>query len=192
MTREVLSSTLGLLLVFGGCPKRQTTSRIVYVPSPPAAQPSGTSEPGDTIVISEPAPPQEPVMAQPQEEEEAPPPKPERRRRRAVRAEPAGTSTEPTETPDATEPAAIDVSPPPPLETRDGPEIRSEVLTLQADIQKRVEEMSRRELSREDQKTFEDAKQFLEQSGRALEQGDLQRALMLAKKASLLISALQR
>jgi hypothetical protein len=178
-----------MLLMLGGCPKRQTTSRIVYVPSPPAAQPSEASASSGNIVISEPAPPQEPVVAQPPEEEEAPPPKPERRRRRPVRTEPAETTApEGSESPE--QPAA-DITPPP-LETRDDPAIRGEVQTLQADIQRRVEEMGRQELSKQEQKTFEDARQFLEQSQRALDQGDSQRALMLARKASLLISALRR
>lgn len=188
MKREAISCALGMLLMLGGCPKRQTTSRIIYVPSPPAAQRSEAPASSGSIVISEPAPPEEPVAAAPQEEE-PPPPKPERRRRRPVRTEP--TETPPPEVSESPEQPAADITPPP-LETRDDPAIRGEVQTLQADIQRRIEETSHRDLSKEDQKTFEDARQFLEQSQRALDQGDLQRALMLARKASLLISALRR
>ena len=43
-----------------------------------------------------------------------------------------------------------------------------------------------------DRKTLEDARLFLNQSRKALEGGDLQRAFNLARKASLLVEALEQ
>jgi hypothetical protein len=43
-----------------------------------------------------------------------------------------------------------------------------------------------------DRKTLDDARTFFQQSTQALNEGDLQRALMLARKASLLVSALEK
>lgn len=179
-------------MMLGACPKRQTTSRIVYVPSPPSPQATSTATLSDSIVITDPTPQEEPVTAAPQEETATTSATTQAhgRRRRPVRTEPPEAAAA-IETPETPEPPAADIAPPP-LETRDDPAVRSEVLSLQADLQKRIEDMGRQELPKVDQKTFEDAKLFLEQSGRALDQSDLQRALMLAKKASLLLASLQR
>jgi hypothetical protein len=47
------------------------------------------------------------------------------------------------------------------------------------------------QLSANDQKALEDARAFFSQATRAMEGGDLPRALNLARKASLLLAALE-
>jgi len=70
--------------------------------------------------------------------------------------------------------------------------VRGEIQRLQEDVRQRLARLKPANLSNANRKTLEDARTFFAQSGRALEQGDLQRALNLARKASLLISALER
>jgi len=69
---------------------------------------------------------------------------------------------------------------------------RREIQGLQDDVQKRIAKLSSAELSGVDRKTLDDARTFFQQSTQALSEGDLQRALMLARKASLLVSALEK
>ena len=138
-------------------------------------------------MIEEPAPP-EPVEVAPPP---APTPKPPRRRRRILRTEPPPPSIEVT--PEATEPPA----PPevPALETRESSTqetaLRQQIQGMRGDIGRQISQLEKAQLSGPDRKTLEAARTFLAQSGSALEQGDLQRALNLARKASLLISALK-
>jgi hypothetical protein len=69
--------------------------------------------------------------------------------------------------------------------------LRREIRSLQDDVRQRIAKLSRGGLSGEDGKTLADARAFFAQSTQALEAGDLQRALTLARKASLLLSALE-
>ena len=69
---------------------------------------------------------------------------------------------------------------------------RREIQGLQDDVQRRIVKLSTVELSGVDRKTLDDARTFLSQSTQALNEGDLQRALMLARKASLLVTALEK
>jgi hypothetical protein len=62
---------------------------------------------------------------------------------------------------------------------------------LQQDVRQRLIRLEGARLSPNEQKTLEDARAFLEQSARAVASGDLQRALNLARKAFLLIAALE-
>jgi len=91
----------------------------------------------------------------------------------------------------AEEPAAAEI---PALEAREAPAqqvaLRRQVAGLQQDLRRRTGQLERLNLSAADRKTFEDARTFLAQSESALADGDLQRALNLAQKASLLVSAL--
>jgi hypothetical protein len=70
-------------------------------------------------------------------------------------------------------------------------EERSRILATQQDIRVRMGRIDRSRLSALEHKTLEDAGTFLVQSQRALESGDLLRAFNLARKASLLVSALE-
>jgi hypothetical protein len=187
MFRARLYSVCGVALLIWGCQKRPTASRVVYVPAPPpAATPAPSADTG-TLVIEEPQPLEE--TAEPAPAPETPEPKPVPRRRRPARTDAASS---PVETPpEPEEPALTEV---PALEAREAPAqqvaLRQQIVSLQQDLQRRTGQLEHRSLSAGDRKTFEDARTFLTQSERALADGDLQRALNLAQKASLLVSAL--
>lgn len=195
LPRGSLSSLCSLLLLIGACPKRQTMkSTIVYVPTkPPAAQSAEQSSKAQAVlVIEEPAPPPEP---QREPEENAPPtatqpPAPHRAGGQAhtkTTAEP--DEPVPVETPE-TEPLEV-----PAIEPRESSaqqtELRSQFDKLETDIQQRLSKLNGAQLSESDRKTVEDAKTFLAQATHAMTSGDLPRALNLARKASLLLAALQ-
>ena len=179
-----------LALLVGGCPKRQTSPRIVYVPSPPPAVIQGPGPESPAALVIEEPPPPEPVVATPQQE--TPPPKgtaPQPHRGQHKEQTPAAPETAP-ETDE--EPS----SPLPSLEPRESSTEqatqRHEIQGLQDDVQKRITKLSSADLSAVDRKTLEDARAFLLQSNQALNEADLQRAMMLARKASLLVSALEK
>jgi len=141
------------------------------------------------MVIEEPPPP-EPVVITPLPEtltpkETAPQP------RRAPHRE--QTPTAPETAPGTDEGIAPPV---PSLEPRESSTEqatqRREIQGLQDDVQKRIAKLSTVELSGVDRKTLDDARTFFAQSTQAFNEGDLQRALMLARKASLLVSALEK
>jgi len=140
------------------------------------------------MVIEEPAPPEEPPAPSPQPTTN---PEQAQRRRRVLRREAPAAAAE--ETPAATE------SPPTPqvpsLEPRESSAqeaaLRRQIQALQDDVRQRIAKLSRAGLSGADRKTLEDARTFFAQSTRALNDADLQRALNLARKASLLVSALE-
>ncbi len=190
LRRGSISSLCALLLWFGGCPKRQASkSLIVYVPAQaPAAAPAAT-EP-QVLVIEEPAPPPEP-----EPEEIAPPQTPEpttshRRRnpaRTATAPEPDETSTQETpETPPAEIPALE-----PRQSTAQENDLKNQFRQLEQDVRQRLARFNGARLSTNDQKTLEDARTFFAQATHAMASGDLPRALNLARKASLLLAALE-
>jgi hypothetical protein len=189
MFRARLYSVCGVALLIWGCQKRPTTSRVVYVPAPPPAATPASSKDSGTLVIEEPQPPEE--TAEPTPAPEAPEPKPVRRRPRPARSDAASSSAETP--PEPEEPALTEV---PALEAREAPAqqaaLRQQIVGLQQDLRRRTSQLERQSLSAGDRKTFEDARTFLTQSERALADGDLQRALNLAQKASLLVSALDQ
>jgi len=181
---ETLASVCALLLWMGGCPKRQDTkSMVVYVPAqaPTAAPPAEKSL---VLVIEEPAPPTEP-----EETPTSPTPEPTapHRPRRPANTEP--TETSPQEAPE-TAPAEV-----PALEPRESTSqetaLRQEVQRIQEDVRRRMARLNQGRLSANERKTLDDARTFLTQSARAFSSSDLQRALNLAKKASLLVAALE-
>jgi hypothetical protein len=69
--------------------------------------------------------------------------------------------------------------------------LRRQIQALQDDVRERIAKLSQAGLVGADRKTLDDARTFFEQSTRALNEADLQRALTLARKASLLVSALE-
>ncbi len=192
---EALVSICGLALLIGACPKRQTTPRIVYVPAPPPATSSAASAPTEnqpTMVIEEPAPPSPPeeTVATPSQEE-----RPAPRRRRVLRTETPRSSDETLsesagETPEAP-PAQV-----PALEPRESSAqestLRRETVETQIEVRQRLARINDAQLTPPDRKTLDDARGFLGQSERALQEGDLQRALVLARKAALLATALEQ
>ncbi|MGA2606075.1 MAG: hypothetical protein ABSH01_01305 [Terriglobia bacterium] len=175
-----------LALFIGGCPKRQAPTRIVYVPSPPPAPTQAPATGTPAMVIEEPAPP-EPPAPSPQPTSH---PEPARRRRVLRREAPAAAAEN---TPKTTEPRTPQV---PSLEPRESSAqeaaLRRQIQGLQDDVRQRIAKLSRAGLSGADRKTLDDARTFFAQSARALNDADLQRALNLARKASLLVLALER
>jgi hypothetical protein len=71
-------------------------------------------------------------------------------------------------------------------------DLRHQIQGLQDDVRKRIAKLNLAGLSGADRKTLDDARTFFAQSTRALNEADLQRALTLARKASLLVLALER
>ena len=139
------------------------------------------------MVIEEPAPP-EPQETPPPP---TPAPEPQPRRRHVLRREPPAAA--PESTPDTVEPPAPQV---PSLEPHESSaeeaSLRHQIQGLQDDVRDRIAKLSRAGLSGADRKTLDDARTFFAQSTRALNEADLQRALTLARKASLLVLALER
>jgi hypothetical protein len=114
-----------------------------------------------------------------------------RRPHRPARPE---TPAEPSETPTPenpeTPPAEV-----PALEPRQSfaqeTELRRQFLNLEQDIHARLTRLKGAHLSANDQKTLEDARTFFAQATHAMASGDLPRALNLARKAGLLLAALE-
>ncbi len=186
--RDALSSLCGLAVLIGGCPRRQTSPRVVYVPSPPPASRTTAAQGTETLVIEEPPPPSEPSETP---TERPPTPRPAHRPRHVIRTVPQADTVEVT--PEPVEPPTVEV---PALEPRESHDqeagLRREIQGLRAAVQQRIAQLERAKLSIAQGKTLEDARAFLAQSGKALEEGDLQRSLNLAQKASLLVSALEQ
>jgi len=139
------------------------------------------------MVIEEPAPP-EPAVTTPPLETSTPTVTPDKHRR--LRREPAAVT--PENSPEEVEQPAPQV---PSLEPHESSaeeaSLRSQIQGLQDDVRERIAKLSHAGLSGADRKTLDDASTFFAQSLRALNEADLQRALMLARKASLLVLALE-
>ena len=163
---------------------------VVYVPAQPQRGSGGSSADrettgsGDRRTCPPPAPrrnsppPQTPVHD---------PPSTRSARRAPNPAEPDETPTqENPETPPAEVPA---------LEPRQSSaqetELRRQFVKLEQDIRQRLTRLNGARLSANDRKTLEDARTFFAQATRAMASGDLPRALNLARKASLLLAALE-
>ena len=179
-----------LALLIGGCPERQAPPRIVYVPTPQhaAMQAPGPENP-PVMVIEEPPPP-EPVVVAPPQETTIPKEEEPKRPRATHREQTPATPESPPET---------DEEPSPPLPSlapqgtsSEQATQRREIQSMQDDVKKRIAKLSAADLSAVNRKTLDDAKAFLDQSTHALDEADLQRALMLARKASLLVTALEK
>lgn len=141
------------------------------------------------MVIEEPQAPEPATTEVPSEETSAP--KREAPPRRRVNANQQPSTEE--STPETPAPPPVPV---PALEPRQSPqqqtELRSQVVGWQGKVQQRIGQLEHSNLADTDRRTLEDAKTFLSQSQKALEDSDLQRALNLALKASLLVGALER
>lgn len=183
---------LGVIPVLAGCPKRQTTLRLVYAPPPPEAPapaPSSAKQTG-AIVIEAPPPPQ-PAAAQPKKVEapttvEVPEAQPQHHE--AVHDAKADANSAPT--PPATSAAAPPLEPP--TSTEEQVALEARVLGLKQDLRRRITQLSHLSLSGDDRKALQDARQFLSQTDQAMKQGDLQQSLNLAQKADLLIQAVEK
>jgi type IV secretory pathway VirB10-like protein len=183
MKWSVWTSACCLALLIGGCAKRQTGTRLVYVASPPAATMAAPQGSG-TLVVEEPAPPPEPDKTPPpQTPADVEHPPPETPQPKANKPRPSPPSPEP--------PADVE---PPPLEPANNPgQGRQQQLEkTQRDMGAHIAQLEGRHPSGAEGQTLTEAKAFLDQSKSALKEGDLQRAEKLAEKARLLITALDK
>jgi outer membrane biosynthesis protein TonB len=185
---ETLASVCALVLWMGGCAKRPATKGVVvYVPAqaPASAPPAAKSQ---VLVIEEPAPPPEPEKTPTPLTSE---PTAHRRQGGPARTETPGEPDE-TSTQEKPEPPPAQVPALEPGEsTAQETALRQQVQRLQEDVRQRLARLNQARLSPNERKTLDDARTFLAQSTRALESSDLQRALNLARKASLLVAALE-
>ena len=185
--RGTLYSVCGLAMLVWGCPKRQTTTHIIYTPAPPAPTAQTVSESTEAIVIEEPALPE---TAEPAAPEEPVTPKPAPRRRTPTRPQTPAPSES---APEPEEPPPADV---PTLEPREAPgqqaALRQQIQRSQERLRQRIAQLDRQISSAADRRMVDDARSFLAQSERALSDGDLQRALNLTRKTSLLVAALEQ
>jgi hypothetical protein len=181
-----LYSVCILALFIWNCPKRQTAMRIVYDPPPPPVA-AASAESNEILVIAEPqAPePEVEVVAQEPAPEEKPPAK---RLPRPARSEATLDADREEEPPPAAEVPA--------LEPRKSPDQqvaqRQQVISLQARIRGRLASLERSTLTADERRMVEDARTFLAQSERALGGNDFQRAMILARKASMLVAVVEQ
>ena len=205
-----------LALLIGGCPKRQTVPRVVYVQPPPAASSTGVSnQPGGTVahktsadanqadasagsmealVIEEPSPPPPPAPVTEPAPAAAAPAAPAPRHK----ARPRTDSHDTEEAADATD----SVTPASPSEMpslqpmsnagqNDG--LESRLRAQDDDIKRRISELDKNPgLSDTERRTLKDATSFWSQSVAAVQEHDLLKAQELAQKASLLLAALEK
>ena len=189
LRRGFLSSLCALLLWLGGCANhREPRSTVVFVPAPAPAATVPVAEP-QTMVIEEPAPPPEPEEAPPPQNPE---PSTRRRPRRPARVENAPEPEESAPAPATPEapPAGVPALAPQQSSAQET-QLRRQYLSLDQDIRKRLARFNGVQLSPNDQRTLDDARTFFAQSTHAMETGDLPRALNLARKAALLLAALE-
>lgn len=174
-----------LALMGVSCSRRQTTARIVYVPSAPSSAPDVSPEAAGTLVVAEPQlaePEPEPVPPAPETAE-----KPRSHPRVRLAPPDPGTETEPEPAPPAEVPA---------LEPREGPAEqtaqRQQVVQLLDQIRRRATRQEQSSLSSDERRMLGDARTFVSQSERALAASDFQRARTLARKASMLLAVLEQ
>lgn len=142
-------------------------------------------------MIEEPAPPESTeVPAEVSTQESTTQKSVARPRRRALPSE------TPVEAQPAPENASHSAAPVPALQPRESPqqqnELQNKVLQLQQAVKGRIAVLERTQMADLDRKTLNGARSFVVQSDRALKSGDQQRAFNLARKASLLVDALEQ
>lgn len=179
-------------MLVGGCPRAQTARRVVYVSTPPPQLQSQASTPAEVLVIEPPAneepealPPESPVTTL-----ESTPKRPPRRRH-AIRPD----STSEAEADDDAEPASPSAEVPV-LESRQDSQrlatLRRDLTASQESTRRRLAQLDHAQLGQGDRRTLDDAKAFLSQSERELARGEVIRASNLARKAALLVSAIEQ
>ena len=155
--------------------------KVVYVPTPPpAATPSQSDQ---SLIVQAPPPPTPqhvPPLPAPRVEEETPPTEPPRPRRQEAKAAP--------EEPPAAEVPALQSGISPGQATA----LQGQVIRMQQEIEKRIVTLSREWLSPSQRATLDGARGFLQNSHRALQESDFQRAFTLADKADQLVRSLEQ
>ena len=184
MRSSVRTSACCLALLMSGCAKRQSGARLVYVASPPAVTSAVPTQESGTLVIEEPATPE------PQELPAAAP-LPAPAPKAAPQSKPRRSSTQTGLAEPVAEEPPVEL---PPLEPAKSPGQgrRQQLEKTQRDMRSSIEQFERSRLSNPERRTLAEAQGFLDQSTRALKEGDLPRAEKLADKARLLITALEQ
>lgn len=174
-----------LALIIGGCPKRQTVTRVVYMPPPPASAAPANEASSGTLLIEEPAPPEPVVQPVPEKTPEQPPKITPRRRATETEGLPSPETS--SEEPSPAEVPALE----PHQTTEQQSDLKRKIISLQQSIQQRIAVIEQRKSS-VDGKALDDARAFLNRSRQALQNGNLRLALNLAEKASLLVDAAEQ
>jgi hypothetical protein len=179
-----------LLAVFmtTACPKRQTMTRVVYVPLPPA--PSTSAPSTDALVIEAPPPPEPEPAAQ---EAPAPePPKPPVHHRPPIHNPPVSDDARP----ESAKAEAPEPEEAPALVLQSSAEQQTELLRNATgerdDVRRRIAHLDTLQLSAEERRTLNGARAFLAQSESALKEDDPQRSINLTRKAALLVSSVEQ
>ena len=183
MKRASAVAVLVLALMGVSCARRQTSARIVFVPSTPSPAPNVSPEAAGALVVAEPQLPEPEPEIFPPEPETAEKPRSHPR----VRLAPADPSIEPESAP------APEV---PTLEPREGPAEqtaqRHQVVQILEQIRRRATRQEQSNLSPDERRMLGDARTFVSQSERALAASDFQRARTLARKASMLLAVVEQ
>jgi hypothetical protein len=179
-------------LLIGGCPKRQTTPRIVYVQPPPAATQASASAAANasagTLTIQEPETETADEVSTPAPQTTPAPPPATARKSKPPRAASRDTGEKPP--PENNQP--VPESQPAPLQLQpQGGDVQEAVISRRLDeLEAEVEDLRHRTgLSLDQQRAANDAAAFRNQALDALRQHDLLRAKQLTDKAALLINA---
>ena len=180
-------------LFLGGCPKRQTEPRVVYV-QPPAAATSASAKtasslPPDILTIEAPPPaPQTTAPPAPAGTSITVPAQSVSRRPSKNRTD--SRAPEEAATPETTPPA--DAAQAPPLEPAGSAASEDEIAANQSSIRRRIDGLNNNYYSTSaDRQILEDARAFVNQSEQAVKEHNLLKAQELVEKASLLLDALQ-
>ena len=179
------------LLLVGGCPKRQTGWRLVYVTAPPPKLQSQASTSAEVLTIEAPAN-EEPEALPPESPATNLEPAPKRppRRRHTIRPDASSEA----EAGDDAEPASS--AGVPALQPRQDSQrlaaLRRDLTASQENTRRRLAQLDHAQLGQGDRRTLDDAKAFLSQSEHEFERGEILRAMNLARKAALLVSAIEQ
>jgi hypothetical protein len=172
-------------LFLAGCAKRQSVARIVFVHAAPPPALRANPEAVGALVVAE-----------PQSHEPTPdpaPPPPEAAERPVARPRVRLAPPDPSIEPEVEAPPAAEV---PTLEPREGAAAlaaqRRQATQFHDQIRARIARQDRPSLSADERRMLADARTFLAQSERALGTNDFQRALTLARKASLLLAVIEQ
>ena len=176
-------------LLIGGCPKRQTTLRLVYVPAPPPSSAPASTQGTETMVIAPPPPP-EPIQTGESPQQTPSPSSPSKPLRAHRRAAAATLPLSSQQTPDVPQPSS------PALNSINSPHqeaaLEKRVGELEAGVHRRIGRLASMRLSSAERKTLQDAGMFLAQAEDAGRRGDLLRSVNLVEKADLLIGAIEK
>jgi hypothetical protein len=182
-------------LLVGGCPKRQTEPRVVYVQPPPAVAAPASAKAASSVppqILTIEAPPPAPQPAAPPATASTSttvPTQPVTRRPPRSRADSRAPEEEPP-SPDTPPPA--DAAQAPPLEPAGSAVSEAEIASSQHSVQRRIDSLKSTYYSTPaDRQILDDARAFVNQSEQALKEHNLLKAQELVEKSSLLLDALE-